>query len=125
MRDRTSTVQALNRYNYMSTLLSLPTLMAKRRGANEAWMIQHDKIVHDGHPITNMLIHWRTYAERYKRKHGHLIGEHLILGPAWAEIGRSVGRLLSGELDGLHAPTIDQFIVDTLRHHGVKSEVAT
>ncbi len=73
-------------------------------------------------PMVAMVKGWAAYADAHAARFHSKIGDDSVLGPAWAEMGRGLLRLLNGELGHLDAGTLDAFLRDTLVEEGFDPE---
>lgn len=69
-------------------------------------------------PIVLMLKGWLEYADHHENRYDSRIGEDGVIGPAWAEIGKSLLNLLNGELSRLDGGALDALIRNTLTDEG-------
>lgn len=112
----------------------MSTLLVTRNHKNSnGWEERHNQVVvhlNGPYPLTNsldtvvamMLETWKLYAEFYQSRFESKIGDDGVLGECWKDIGLGIRGLLNGELGRLDAGTLDAFILDTLREHGILDE---
>jgi hypothetical protein len=72
--------------------------------------------------IRDMLRGWIEYAETHAKRYESTIGEDYALGPAWADIGKAMLTLLSGDLGRLDGSTLDGIIRDNLKEQGFNAD---
>src|SRR5688572_26838445 len=91
----------------------------KFRGPNDTgWQDRHTSAIAITNlivrPVVTLLTGWVEYADQHKAAYDAGIGQDGFLGPAWAELGSNIRRLLNGELGRLDGGTIDSFLCRTL-----------
>ncbi len=69
-------------------------------------------------PIINMLAGWVGYATAHASRYQSSIGDDGVLGPAWAEVGSAIRRLLNGDCGRLDCGTLDHIISENLTRCG-------
>lgn len=71
--------------------------------------------------IIGLLTHWSNYAECHAREFDFLVGHDRVLGDDWEKIGDALRGLLNG-ITGprLDCGTLDGFILETMKAHGVE-----
>ena len=95
---------------------------------NNGWKARHkaviqkmsDDAVYDQQPelIARAIDAWCLYASAHELRYESPIGEDYVLGPAWADWGRSLRALLNGETGDLDCGTLDTILVDNLIEQG-------
>lgn len=68
--------------------------------------------------IVSLIEAWAFYADNHRTRYASSIGSDGVLGPAWAEMGKSLRTLLNGECGRLDCGTLDAFICTTLTEQG-------
>ncbi len=72
--------------------------------------------------IAGMLAGWAEYAKNHKERYASTIGDDYVLGPAWAEAGFAIKRLLDGETGGLDCGSLSRNIVSAIEEQGFKTD---
>jgi hypothetical protein len=80
-----------------------------------------------GEAIGVLIQAWAHYATGYEMMFnpeggGSMLGDDYVLGVAWVEAGSALRTLLNGTCGRLDCGTLDGFILDTMREHGVDTE---
>ena len=75
----------------------------------------------DERPIVEGLGAWKVYADRYNEGHGIDIGTDSAIAPPWIAWGVALRELLVGEIGRLDPGTIDTWIGDVFKSHGLDS----
>lgn len=60
--------------------------------------------------IRNMIEGWGAHADQHFDKFGSLLVNDYVLGPAWADIGQGILRLLNGSTGRFDCGTLDGLI---------------
>lgn len=112
------------RENHEDKLNKPPSLLAAKWGQDmPSWCARHNAALASNKgfefAIVTMLVAWSEYAAEYKSRFLSLIGDDSVLGPVWQSIGENLRTLLNGELGGLDAGTLDNYIVGTMEYHGI------
>ena len=68
--------------------------------------------------INGLIAGWASYADRHYARYGSGVGDDGVLGPAWAQVGAGIRRLLNGETGRFDCGTLDGFICDSLAAEG-------
>lgn len=100
----------------------------KFRGSNDTgWQQRHASAVampnHIERPIVTLLAGWAEYADQHRAAYDSGIGGDGVLGPAWADLGASIRRLLNGDLGRMDGGTLDSFICNTLEAEGFNPDM--
>jgi len=72
--------------------------------------------------IATMLRGWESYAATHEASYGAEISKDFVLGPAWAEIGLAIKRLLDGDCGGLDCGSVERNILTGLDAQGFKHD---
>lgn len=72
--------------------------------------------------LKQLILGWARYAEEHQKRFGSTVGDDGFLGPAWAEIGKSLRTLLNGDLGRFDGGTLVGAILDIASSAGVKLE---
>lgn len=111
-----------------------PTMLADRKMPNTGgWQDRHDEaikhraIFQNKHyametPMVDMLRGWAEYAEDHKARYETPVGDDGVLGAYWESMGDALRGLLNGETGRLDCGTLDGFILNTMKFHGVDTE---
>lgn len=105
--------------------------LANRKYPNTGgWQDRHDtewrsvgagRVSH-GACIAAMLKSWQGYAIAHKARFDVPLGEDYVLGAEWARIGGALRGLLNGLTDNLDCGTVDAFILNTAKQHGITED---
>lgn len=75
-----------------------------------------------GRAIRHLIEGWARMAIEHRRRYESLIGDDGYTGEHWANIGRALRGLLSCELGGWDAGSLDSNILEFAEEHGVNLE---
>lgn len=114
----------------MANEIKRPSILADTTMPNTGgWQDRHDAAIRHPHlsvarkdfetAIVEMLKGWAKYAEDHKARYEAPIGDDGVLGAYWESMGDALRGLLNGETGRLDCGTLDGFILDTMRFHGV------
>jgi hypothetical protein len=89
--------------------------------------INHRAIFQNKHyeletPMVDMLRGWSEYARDHKARYEDVIGNDGVLGVEWEAVGDALRGLLNGETGRLDCGTLDGFILNTMKEHGIDTE---
>lgn len=94
---------------------------------NNGWQRRHQSAVatpdRTERPIVALLASWAEYADQHRAAYDTGIGSDGVLGPAWADLGANIRRLLNGSLGRLDGGTLDSFICNTLEAEGFNPDM--
>ncbi len=75
-----------------------------------------------GAAYRKMLEGWAQYAEAYRQRYEEPIGNDHTVGGWWADVGRTLKRMLDGEVGGFDCGSLNANIGDLLRSEGFSIE---
>jgi hypothetical protein len=93
--------------------------------AGQEWARRHNTAVTEFQlPILRMITAWAQYAEDHKAEFDAPIGEDQLTGQEyWRTLGQSLRSLLACSGTGnLDCGTLDSYLLDTAKAHGVDLE---
>ncbi len=91
--------------------------------SNDAWKQRHREAwmaPRAGHEsaLVRMISGWQQYAKAHHARYESDIGDDLVIGPHWKDIGVALRGLLNGESGRLDCGTLDGLIIDAIKAAG-------